>query len=112
MLEIFCILILFIPLILGLAELLHAVKLYILKPKKSLISYKIIFLLNENCVEQLLYAKERFLWQGRSENLNLILVNSALNEENFKICGEIAKKYGLIYCTAEELENYIRIISG
>ena len=112
MLKIFLILILFIPLILGLSELLHTFKLYILKPKKPLVSYKIIFLTDENCVEELLYAKERFLWQGRNETLNLILVNSALSQENFKICYEIAENYGLIYCSSEELKNYVGIISG
>lgn len=112
MFEFVLILILLIPVILGLAELLHIFKLSVLRPKKPIVAYKMIFLTDDSCVEQLLYAKEQFLWQGKSQYLNLVIINSNLSKQNFDDCAEIAEKFGFIFCSADELQNYIKLISG
>lgn len=106
MTEIIISLICLVPLILGLSELLHCIKLHLLKPSKPMITYKLIFLRNENCVEHLTYAKEQYLWNGKRDALNLVVIYSALNEENLAVCGEIAQKYGFIFCSVQELKNF------
>ena len=66
MLKIFLTIIFLIPSMLGLAEILHILKLYILKPSKPSIAYKIIFLTNDMPLEHMSYIIEQYRWQGRS----------------------------------------------
>lgn len=101
-----------IPAVLGLAEILHNLKCILLKPKKDIISYKIIVLTDDNPANQLLYAAEKFLWNGCDNGLNLIAVYNNLSFENFIECEKIAKRYDISFCWADELVNQLELIKN
>ncbi len=96
-----------IPAMFGLAEILHILKLYILKPNKQLISYKLIVLTNDLPVIQMKYNIEQFLWNGRKNSAKLIFINSFLNHQNFVECKTLAEKYAVSFCSTEDLKKYI-----
>ena len=110
MFEIFFLILFLIPAMLGLSEILHILKLYILKPKKAMISYKIVILTNDTAVENMRYAIEQYLWQAERNGFNLIFVNSLLDKENFLACKEIAKRYEVGFYSKKELEEYLNLI--
>lgn len=112
MTEIILLFIFLIPAMLGLAELLHILKLFILKPQKPIISYKVIFLTNDSAVQQLQYILEQYMWIGKNNNFNLVVVNSLLSEENYDECKLIANKHNLTFCSVEELDGYLKILAG
>lgn len=95
---------------LGLAEVIHAVKLYIFSPKKKPLSYFVVYLGKEDPESQLRYLGERYLWQGKRLADNVIAVNSEVSFESFKPCAEIAAKYNIIYCSAETLCNRAELV--
>ena len=87
MVEIVFMILFLIPAVLGIAEILHIFKSYFLKPKKDIISYKIIILTNNDPVNQFLYVAEQCLWQG--DCFNLVVVHSLLSLENYIECEKI-----------------------
>ncbi|MBR7132482.1 MAG: hypothetical protein IKD04_03025 [Clostridia bacterium] len=98
--------------VLGLAELIHSVKLCLLAPKEAAISYKIIFLKGSLPQHQLKIAVEQSAWSGKKLTGNIIAVNSFLEGEALEECRFIAQKNGVIFCSAEELCDQIMLISG
>ena len=110
MFEIFLLVLFLIPAMLGLAEILHILKLHILKPQKPMISYKVIILTDDTAVENMRYAIEQYLWQPGNNNGNLVFVNSLLNKENFTVCKELAERYSIGFYSKKELEEYFNLI--
>jgi len=109
MAEILLVLFFLIPAMLGIAEILHIIKLYILFPK-SAESYVIIYLKNENASGQLMYALEQYFWFGKKYAKNIIAVNSGLSSDNYEICKSIALKHNIIFCSEEELQTVLKVI--
>ena len=54
----------------------------------------------------------QYMWIGKNNNFNLVVVNSLLNEENYDECKLIANKHNLIFCSVEELDGYLKILAG
>ena len=104
---IFCFLML-VPTMLGIAELIHMLKSSIINKKGKIFSYIVVVLENETAVSQLLYQIEKYKWQGNRYAQNIVAINSYLDEENEKLCGEIAKKYGVCLCTFEEISGNVK----
>ena len=98
--------------ILGLAEVIHAIKLYIFSPKKKALTYQVIYLSSQDAENQLRYIGEKYRWQGRRFADNVIAVNNAVNIEDFKLCAEIAEKYNIIYCSAGQLSDWAEMVMG
>lgn len=95
---------------LGLAEVIHAVKLYIFSPRKKPLSYLVVYLEKDDPESQLRHLGEKYLWQGKRLADNVIAVNSAVSLESFKPCAEIAAKYNIIYCSAESLCDWSELV--
>ena len=110
MVKIILTILLLIPTMLGLAELIHNFKLYLLKPEKALISYKVILLTDNSPIEQMRYVIEQYLWQSEKNNTGIVFVNSLLSNINLIECKSLAEKYGFTYCSKEELEKYLNQI--
>lgn len=102
MAEIILLLIFLVPAMLGTAELLHILKLYIAYPKNMLGGYYLIFLTEQNAALQLHSAIERANWLGRKYIGGIIAVNSGLSAEKYECCEKIARAYNVIYCSEEE----------
>lgn len=90
---------------LGLAELIHTVKLKIMASNKRGITYSVLLLSDESPESQLMFAAEQQLWHGSFYADYLIAVNTGLSDKNDKACKFIADKYGVTYCTPLDLAN-------
>ncbi len=110
MAEFFLVFIFLIPTVLGLSELLHILKLNILKPKKPSVSYKVIILTDNFPVEQMLFEIEKYKWLGKHNGNSLIFVNSLLSFKNLQSCKAIAEKNSFSFCKIEEVKKYIEMI--
>ncbi len=111
MTEFILLLLFLIPAMLGIAEILHIFKLYVLKPREPMISYKVVVLTDGTALAQLRFVAEQYIWSGKSGD-DVIIVNSLLNEENFKECKKIAQNNNFIYCSADELGKYLKAVTG
>ena len=102
MAELILFLFLLIPAMLGLAEILHLIKTYILYPHKT-DSCMVVYLKGENPVGRLKFALEQYCWLGKRYIGNIIAVSSGLDGEDYDICREIALNHGIIFCGEDEL---------
>ena len=92
---------------LGLAEFLHGVKTKLIASGKKGTIYAVVFLSDGNPEDQIAFAAEQRIWLGKSYADGIIAVNCGLSESADKLCREAAEKYGVAYCSAEELENFM-----
>ena len=105
-----CLMILFlIPAMLGLAEILHILKLYILKPQNPIIAYKVVILTDDMPLEIMKYVIEQHVW-NKNNSSQLIFVNSLLSQNNFDKCKQFAEEYGIGFCTKDKVEEYLDLI--
>lgn len=111
-LKIFLAFVFLIPAMLGVAEILHKLKIIILAPKRADVSYNVIFLNNSEPVEQLSNAIYQSNWHGREYYGVLVAVNDFLNEENFVLCKELAQKNGVVFCSLKELYDLFDSVRG
>ncbi len=100
MIEIVLLMICLVPTMLGLAEIIHWLKLLILSPKKKVPSYVVLYLTESSPREQISFAAEKYSYYG---DRNIIAVNTFVREEDFEECKAIADKNDIIFCSANEL---------
>lgn len=110
MAEIFFIMIFLIPAMLGTAELLHMLKVYMAFPKKTVRSYSVIILTEEDFTEKLEYSREKLEWYGWRYAERIIAVDMGLSAESRRKAFEITKRYDMVLCRAEELEEVLNEI--
>ncbi|MGN0493582.1 MAG: hypothetical protein ACI4F7_08045 [Acutalibacteraceae bacterium] len=92
---------------LGLAELLHGIKLRLTAPRRKALTYSVVLLSGNDPEEQLLFAVQQKMWLGSSYSDYIIAVNNGLDKKRDKACRYIAEKYGVNYLTPEELKAEI-----
>ncbi len=92
---------------LGLAELLHGIKLRLASPAKRALTYSVVFLSGGDPEQQMLFAAEQRIWLGSAYSDYIIAVNTGMDEKSDSACRYIAQKYGIHYCTPEELKLMI-----
>ena len=101
---------------LGLAELLHGIKIRLTAPRHRALTYSVVFLSGDDPEEQLLFAVGQKMWLGSSYSDYIIAVNNGLDEKGDKACRYIAEKYGANYLTLSELkaefDGYIPLGGG
>lgn len=92
-----------IPAVLGVAEILHAIKLTLLSGKKQSFGVLVISPEKESFCEQLLSAAEKFKWNGR-RYAERIIVLDVLEDENIRNeCISLAGKLGIEVCKKADL---------
>ena len=86
--------ILILPAALGLAEILHIVKRWLLSSGKN--ANKILFLIpdNDNFERQILSLLNEYKWQGNKLAEKIYIVSSKLDVDNRKECDLLAQKVG------------------
>ena len=67
----------------------------------------VVFLSDGNPEDQIAFAAEQRIWLGKSYADGIIAVNCGLSENADKLCREAAEKYGVAYCSAEELADFM-----
>lgn len=92
-----------IPAIFGLAEILHILKLQILKPQKSACRVLVIRPDTESFVTQLLYVAERFRWQGLGYADKIVVLDSELCGVAKDECGQLASSLGFMSADGKDL---------
>ena len=109
--EILVFVIFFIPAILGVAEICHSLKVYIISSKKKARKYIVIFLSTGNSYEQLLSAVEEMYWHGKKYAEKIIAVDCGMDMEEYKICLEISREKNVIFCKNDDLKDILLTLS-
>lgn len=107
MVETIIILLTLIPTIWGLSEILHRIRLKIISPRDVPPTYVIMYLFGDTPKQQILYAAEKYFWQGKKYLSNIVLLNTFLSGEEFEECKKMAEHYGFIFCNENEISNII-----
>lgn len=93
--------------ILGLAEVLHSIKLFLVTSKQKRLTYSVIILSNNTFNQQIRYVYEQRRWLGRKYADYIIAINDFLNAANQEIALQKAKTNGIIVCSFKELESVV-----
>ena len=91
---------------LGLAEFLHGLVLFLTAPKKSGVTYAVLALSEQDPETQISFAAEQRAWMGSSYADGIIALDLGLSEEKRKRSMDAAKRHHVIFCDAEELKSY------
>lgn len=92
---------------LGLAELLHGIKMRLTAPRHRALTYSVVLLSGDDPEDQLLFAVGQKMWLGNAYSDYIIAVNNGLDEKGDKACRFIAERYGVQYLTPIELKAEI-----
>lgn len=95
----------------GLSEFLHLLKLKFISGKKAA-TYSVLLLSNNLPDRQIVYAGEQRVWLGKAYADHIIVVNTGLDETDDIACRTAADKYGIDYCTAEDLSKVLNDYIG
>ena len=105
MIEIILILMLLFPSMLGLAEILHFIKVYILlskvKPQKTVL----VYLKGKKSVEQLEYVIEEYHWYGEQYAKKIAAIDYGIPDDLIEECKEIAKRNNVLFYSKEFLKE-------
>ncbi len=105
--EIIFFLVFAIPAVLGLAEIIHIIKMWFLS---SGVGGKRVLVLvpdNENFTKQILSTYEQFRWHGNKLADKIIILDCLIDDENIEECKRITRKPGLEVCTLSQLSDMV-----
>lgn len=106
--EIIFIFIFLIPSMLGLAEILHLIKTYILSGKNKPRKLLLVYLKGDDALLQLKGVLEEFNWQGKRLAERIIAVDCGAKD--FELCKNLAQKCGILYCDIKDFKDVIDVI--
>lgn len=94
-----------IPAVLGLAEIIHAVKLWLLKPKSE--GKRILVLIpdTDDFEGQILSLYEQFKWQGKKLADKIVVVDYFVDEK--EECKRITGELKMEVCSLSELADNV-----
>ncbi len=105
MLEIIFVLVFLIPSMLGVAEILHLIKSYILSSKKKPRKLLLVYLTGDDALLQLKSVIEELNWHGKRFAEKIIAVNCGAAD--FEPCRELAQKYEICYCDMKDFKEMV-----
>ncbi len=94
-----------IPAVLGLAEIIHSVKLWLLKPKNRGKRILVLIPNTDDFERQILSAYEQFKWQGKRLADKIVVVDSFVDES--QECKKITEELGIEFCALSELKDNV-----
>lgn len=92
---------------LGLAEFLHGVRLWMTAPGERAKTYAVLRLKGEAPEEQIRYAARQYAWRGNSYIDGLFALTDEVDEEHRDRCLAEAERHQMIACRKIELEQYL-----
>lgn len=92
--EIFLLILALIPTVLGVAELIHLLRMLVFSPLKKPESYVLVILESDLAEEQLKYAILKFGWEHNNFK-RLIAVPKGISESELSSCRVLAEEYGV-----------------
>ena len=93
--------------IIGLAEVLHAIKLFLFGSNHKKLSFSLVILSKENYLQQLRYVEEQRSWLGSKYADYILAINDYLEPTDIRDALEYAKKFGIIICSFNQLERVV-----
>ncbi len=108
MAEIVFILVFAFPAVLGMAELIHTAKLWLVSSRHNPKRVMIVVPDNNNFEKQIMGVYEDFKWQGSKYAQRIVVMDNLLNGENKKECAALAAKLGFEICSVVELEDLVK----
>ena len=96
-----------VPAMLGLAEIIHFAKVYIMLPRRRASKYLLVFLNDQNTLRQLWCLLEEYKWSGKKYAEKIIAVNMGLDEEDYNKALRVNNKDYLILCRFDELQKVL-----
>ncbi len=97
--------------VLGICEIIHAVKLFLIIPKRRYYNYSLIYLKKGKAPSQLKLAVEQRKWFGDTYAEFIIAVYDDLDVEELEFCSELVKKDDVVICPIQITEDVIKSIS-
>lgn len=98
--------ILLIPAMLGLAEILHFLKLYITRGKAKCKKCVLFYLCGENCFCSLKAILEECSWQGRNFAEKVVVVDCGI--EDIEECLSEANNSGIVFIKPTDLPEFFK----
>ena len=92
-----------IPAMLGLAEILHTVKMLIITPKSQSNKAFVLVPENDDFEDQIINLAEQIKWNGKKYTERVIVLETLLSDENKVKCCALAKKFGFEICSKSDL---------
>ncbi len=108
MTETVLLILLLFPSMLGLAELMHLAKTYILAPKVHPKKTVVVYLYGECAVEQLKLILEEYNWQGKKYAEQIIAVDCGIDSRQYSECEKIANINQIIFCNEKDLASVLK----
>lgn len=91
--------------ILGLTEVLHIVKMLVLKPKKRPKRYLICEIEKDCAKEQILSTAENFRWYGKGIADCVVFVGDNFSQELEQICSYLCESGEIFFCERPKVEE-------
>ena len=107
MIQIFFTMMFLIPTILGIAEILHFIKIYIINPRPKVQKYVLLFLCGENCFEQLKVLFDEYVWKGKNYAEKIIALDCGIKD--CEECLKFAAEKGI---TVLKNENLVKVLQN
>lgn len=92
--------------VLGLSEVIHAIRLLVLAPKKHPQTVTVVRLSGDEPLRQLHYAGNALTWNETSAENAKLAVCSLPAGKLLEECRETAERYDILLCSENELLHY------
>ncbi len=111
MIEIILISIALIFLVLGICDIIHAIRLFFIVPKRRYYNYSLLYLKKGKSLRQLKFAIEQRKWFGDTYAEFIIAVYDDLDQNELNLCSNLAQRYDVVICPIQITEDVIKGIS-
>ena len=92
---------------LGLAELIHLIRMVFLRPHEQIKTFYVVMLEGGETSKKLEYVGKQTEWHGKSFAKYTVAAYDGLSGEETAECARAAKKYDMIYCPTQLLGHVI-----
>lgn len=108
MTEAILLVLLLFPSMLGLAEIIHLAKVYIISPKIKPKKVVIVYLYGEQALEQLKLVLEEYSWHGKKYAEQIIAVDCGITSALYAECERIASQSKIVFCNEKDLASILK----
>ena len=91
--------------ILGLTEVLHILKMLVLKPKKKPKRYLVCEIEKDCAKGQILFTAENFRWYGKGIADCVVFVGDGFSEELGQLCSYLGQSGEIFFCERPKAEE-------
>ncbi len=93
--------------VIGLAEIIHFIRMRFLKPLGKTNLFSVLYLDGDNAEDQLRYAGEQMNWDGAHGR---IATYDQLSKQQESVCRQIARQYDIVLCPIDWLNKALEFM--